>query len=224
MRTFKPHFEILPLPQRQLWPQLKNATLMGFILYGGTAVALRLGHRTSIDFDFFSEKPLDREAIRDSFAFVNRATTLQEQANTWVLLVPPESVAGAHVKLSFFGAITFGRVGEPEFTEDMTLQVASLDDLLATKLKVLLQRSEAKDYIDIATLLTTGVNLARGLSSARTLFGPNFQPSESLKALTYFEDGDLSTLSRAQKQILIDATKTVHALPEVVLRSQSLGN
>ncbi len=54
-------------------------------------------------------------------------------------------------------------VGEPEFTNDGVLLVASLDDLMATKLKVILQRPEAKDYRDIAATLETQVRLDRGL-------------------------------------------------------------
>lgn len=45
------------------------------------------------------------------------------------------------------------RMGEPSLTEDGVLQVASFDDLMATKLKVLLQRAEARDYRDIAAMI-----------------------------------------------------------------------
>ena len=47
-----PRLEILPAPQRRLWDDLKH-TPREFVLYGGTAPALRLGHRHSEDFDFF---------------------------------------------------------------------------------------------------------------------------------------------------------------------------
>lgn len=86
MRVFRPNLNILPLAQQRLWPQLKNASRMGFVLYGGTAIALRLGHRDSIDFDFFSAQPLNREAIKATFPFVSCATTLQDHNNTWVML------------------------------------------------------------------------------------------------------------------------------------------
>src|SRR5208337_4143629 len=97
------------------------------------------------------------------------------------------------------------RVGEPQWTDDRIVQVASLEDLLATKLKVLLQRVEAKDYLDVATLLGNGVSLARGMAAARSLFGPAFQPSECLKALVYFEGGDLNSLAESTKHLLIHA-------------------
>ena len=129
---------------------------------------------------------------------------------------------GTESEHSFFGTIAFGRVGEPDWTEDGVLQVASLDDLMATKVKVVLQRAEAKDYRDVAAMLGAGVSLARGLASARQLYGPNFQPSESLKALVYFSDGDLGTLTSVEKKTLIDAVKAVRDLPEVTLRSKFL--
>ena len=184
-RKFKPCIDILPSAQRLLWPELSNAPNLGFTLYGGTAIALRLGHRDSVDFDFFSEKPLDREAITAAFPFMQQSTTLQDHGNTWVVLVPYGNSEREHVKVSFFGTIAFGRVGEPEFTDD-------------------------------------GVSLSRGLASARLLYGPNFQPSESLKALVYFSDGDLETLTANEKKTLVDAVKVVRDLPDVILRSTSL--
>ena len=83
---------------------------------------------------------------------------LQEQPHTLTVLVPALEAEGHRapeqaVKLSFFGKLDFGRIDRPELTEDGVLNVASLDDLMATKLKVLLQRIEAKDYKDIAAWL-----------------------------------------------------------------------
>ena len=66
-----PHFTILPSAQRRLWPDLRSAPRLGFTLYGGTAIALRLGHRHSVDFDFFSDKALGREAIKNAFPFMH---------------------------------------------------------------------------------------------------------------------------------------------------------
>lgn len=44
----KPRLDILPDEQKKLWPQLAAARDLGFVLYGGTAVALQLGHRVSV--------------------------------------------------------------------------------------------------------------------------------------------------------------------------------
>jgi hypothetical protein len=219
---FNPHMEILPPAQQRLWAELASALVLGFVLYGGTAIALRLGHRTSIDFDFFSEKPLDREAINAAFPFMSASTVLQDAGNTLTVLVPYGDSQHSHVKVSFFGALGLGRVGEPGITQDRVLQIASLDDLMATKLKVLLQRAESKDYQDIAAMLKAGVSLAHGLAAAREMFGPSFQPSESLKALVYFADGDLSRLTREEKSVLVSAASAVRELPTSVIVSRRL--
>ncbi|MEC5320269.1 hypothetical protein VSX61_15220 [Brenneria populi subsp. brevivirga] len=80
---------------------------------------------------------------------------------------------------------------------------------MATKLKVILQRAEAKDYRDIAVMINAGISLSYGLAAARLMFGTNFQPSESLKALVYFNDGDLQSLTSAEKNTLVNAAKSV---------------
>ena len=221
-RTFTPCMEILPSVQQQLWPALRPAAGLGFVLYSGTAIALRLGHRTSVDFDFFTENPLDRDAIRAAFPFVSASIVLQDQPNTFTVNVPFDDNGGEYVKVSFFGTIAFGRVGTPDTTVDGVLQVASLDDLMATKVKVILQRAEAKDYRDIAAMVCAGVDLSKGLGAARVLFGLNFQPSESLKAMVYFEDGDLRNLTAGEKAWLTKAASETRDLPTVQIVAHQL--
>lgn len=222
IRTFTPCLEILPAAQRQLWPALRPAPQMGFVLYGGTAIALRLGHRTSVDFDFFTDQPLNRQALYASFPFLDRSTLLQDAPDALTALAPPSTPTDQHVKVSFFGTLSFGRVGEPELTDDGIVQVAALDDLMATKVKVILQRIEAKDYQDIAAMISAGISLSQGLASACALYGPAFQPSESLKALVYFDGGDLHRLTREERALLIKAASSVRALPTVDIRGHAL--
>jgi hypothetical protein len=139
---FEPRIEILPPAQKEIWPQLAPAPGLSFVLYGGTAVALHLGHRVSIDFDFFSSEPLEKAKIETSFQFARSAHTIQEEKNTLVLSVP---MPAGPVKISFFGGMGLGRINDPLRTKDLVLLVASLEDLLATKLKAILDRAEAKD-------------------------------------------------------------------------------
>lgn len=222
MLTFTPRMAILPAAQQALWPALKPLCALGFVLYGGTAIALRLGHRASVYFDFFSSHPLERTALHSAMPRLAQARSLQDQRDAWTVLIEDAQFPEQSVKLSFFGELSLGRVGQPDETQDGVLQVASLQDLLATKLKVILQRAEAKDYIDIAALLAAGLSLADGLAAARLLFGLNFQPSESLKALSFFGDGDLHTVSAAERAGLIDAAKNVRDLPSLSLLSHKL--
>lgn len=221
--TFHPRLEILPAEQRRLWPELAPTVRLGLVLYGGTAIALRLGHRASVDFDFFSEAPLDRAAIRAALAWVGRSRVVQDERDAWTMLVPSMGGERSEVKVSFFGGIDFGRVGEPECSSDGAVAVASLLDLLATKVKVVLQRAEAKDYRDVAAMLRAGVNLGDGLAAAVALFGDSYQPSESLRALVFFRDGDLPSLVDADRRLLVNAVSAVRDLPEARMVSRRLG-
>lgn len=213
--------DILSPEQSLLWNKLRPVSSLGFVLYGGTAVALRLGHRVSVDFVFFSDQKFDREILYATFPLLLHSTVLQDEQNALSVLVVSEQ-KNKPVKLSFFGTITLGRIGDPEITDDGVLQVASLDDLMATKVKVILQRAEAKDYQDIAGMIRARTSLSRGLAAARLFYGIKFQPSESLKALTYFKDGDLHTLNDDDKETLVTAASEVRHLPQVRLISKRL--
>jgi hypothetical protein len=207
--NFIPHLDILPPNQKALWPSLSVLVTLGFVLYGGTAVALQLGHRESIDFDFFNDQPLDRALLLAILPVLHDAKILQEVPDTLTV-----ETSGA-VKLSFFGGLGFGRVGTPLRANDTGLEVASLLDLMTTKLKVIMQRIEAKDYCDIASMLDAKVELAEGLAGARALYGLQFQPSESLKALTWFEGGDLHLLDQSLRTKLVAAAAAVTDLPKI---------
>ena len=209
---FDPRIEILPPAQKEIWLQLAPAADLSFVLHGGTAVALHLGHRVSIDFDFFRTAPLEKIKIETSFPFVRHARTIQEAENTVVLSVPMPS---GPVKVSFFGGRGLGRINDPLRTRDSMLLVASLEDLLATKLKTILDRAEAKDYRDIAAMLSAGVSLEKALAA----FVGNYRrdPVLPLRALGFFKDGDFPSLPKADQDLLRAARDGVSNLPDVHL-------
>jgi hypothetical protein len=216
-QCLEPKLEILPAAQKEIWSGLAPASDLDFVLYGGTAIALHLGHRKSLDFDFFRSEALDKDQIRAKFQFVRGSAVLQDAPETLVILV--QMPAGS-VKISFFGGIGFGRVNDPLPTCDGTLLVASLDDLMATKLKATLDRAEAKDYRDLAEMISAGVSLPAGLSAFRQMF--DGEPAQVLRAIGYFGDGDLKTLSTADRDALCNARDRIGQLPKVLLRQGSL--
>jgi predicted nucleotidyltransferase component of viral defense system len=63
---------ILPYGQKQLWQELSD-TPKNFVLYGGTALALRLGHRQSVDFDFFSSDSFNPGDLYKSIPYLQGA-------------------------------------------------------------------------------------------------------------------------------------------------------
>src|SRR5690606_3127532 len=137
--AFEPRTDILPKAQQEIWPLLAPAPKLSFVLYGGTAVALHLGHRVSVDFDLFRSAPLNKKELEAAFSFLSTATTIHEEPNT---LVVSAAMPSGPVKVSFFGGLAIGRINKPLRTKDSALLVASLEDLLATKLKAILDRAE----------------------------------------------------------------------------------
>lgn len=162
--------------------------------------------------------PLEKEVIRKRIAVKwGISSILQDEPNTFSFMVNED-----RVKLSFFGTITFGRVGEPFITTDRALVVASPIDLMATKLAVIIDRIEAKDYSDISALCRSGVSLELGLAAA-TLLYPEFPEMECLRALTHFKGGDLDSLSEETRAHLREMSASVRELPQIELKSLRLG-
>jgi Nucleotidyl transferase AbiEii toxin, Type IV TA system len=215
--SFEPKTEILPKAQQEIWPLLTPAPGLSFVLYGGTAVALHLGHRISLDFDFFRTEPLDKKGIETSFTFMRDAQAIQEDENTLVVIAPMQS---GPVKVSFFGGVAIGRINEPVRTDDATLLVASLEDLLATKLKAIMDRAEAKDYRDISAILSAGISLEKALGAFAKMYGKD--PGLPLRAMGFFKDGDLSSLPKGDQDILRQARDRVSEIPEVEISHGSL--
>jgi hypothetical protein len=98
------------------------------------------------------------------------------------------------------------------------LQVASLLDLAGTKASVVQMRAEAKDYIDIDALLSDGrIDLPMSRAAARDIYGSSYNPQITLKALSYFDDGNLRDLPTALRDRLAKAVRGIDLdrLPQV---------
>ena len=202
MPTFKPRLDVLPPAQRTLWPEL-DATPDHFTLYGGTALALRLGHRASLDFDFFSHLAFDPEAIATELPFLGGAERVQVESHTLTCRVD----RAGPVLVSFFGNLGLGEAGPRERAEGSMVHVASLLDLAGTKAAVVQKRAQARDYLDIDALIRHGIDLPRVLAAAAVVYGRSFNPLITLKALSYFDD--VSSLPRAVQERLRAAVEAV---------------
>lgn len=206
------HLEILPAGQRKLWEGRLLRGISGWVLYGGTALALRLGHRESVDFDFFSTAPLKPLEFSERMQFGN--DILQAAPNTL-------SVMHQGVKLSFFGGLSLGVVAPPDRLDDCP--VASLADLGACKLAALVNRVELKDYLDVAALLRQGVDLSHLLGCAEAIYHGAFPTAACLKSLTWFDDPALAGLGQDDKSLLERAALGVEGIPQVPLFAERIG-
>jgi len=159
----------------------------------------------------------DATAATSTLPFLESAELIQAAPSTATFLVERHG----RVKVSFFGGLSLGRVGDVSVCEDTTVRVASLLDLAAQKVRVVQVRAERKDYLDLMTLLQHGIRLPHALGAARALY-PDFAPLVSLKALSYFGDGDLERLPAETKRALSEAAAGVRTIDEVPLLSEQL--
>jgi hypothetical protein len=178
-----PNLSTLPPPQLKLWQEL-GATPEAFTLYGGTALTLRLGHRTSVDFDFFLNAPFDPERLASTLPYLKGAERVRMAPDTLTCRVD----RGGAVLVSFFGGLGLGQVAERDEVQGMALYVASLLDIAGTKMAVVQKRAEAKDYLDIDALLRHGVELPTALAAGSVVYGRSFNPLITLKAIGFFDD------------------------------------
>jgi Nucleotidyl transferase AbiEii toxin, Type IV TA system len=213
MTKFVPRLDILPAAQQRFWAEL-NQVPGGFVLYGGTAIALHLGHRESVDFDFFGKETFDPSKLEAEIPFMAGAQITQREPNTLTGTLD----RGGLVKVSFFGVPNIGRLRPPHVAEDNGLKVATLLDLAGTKVSVVQARAEAKDYIDIDAFVRAGsVDLPTALAAGRAIYGPAFNPQITLKALSFFDEGNLRSLPDEMKSRLVIAAREVDLdrLPDI---------
>ena len=194
------------MSQKRLWTEL-GRTPPEFVLYGGTALALRLGHRRSVDFDFFCGAPFDPDHLRARVPYLDGAAVIVQAPNTLTCLVDRHGP----VRVSFFGGLRINRIEDPETAVGSGVKVASLIDLAATKAELVQRRASAKDYLDLDAVTTSGgVALEDALAAAAAVHGPAFNPMPTLKALVYFDDGDLAAVPSEVRVRLADAVRTVN--------------
>ena len=214
MGTLTPNLNLLPESQRLIWPRL-DATPKHFVLYGGTALALRLGHRESVDFDFFSNLAFQPFALAQSIAYLADQPVTQQDKNTLSCDVSTEKGA---VKLSFFGGLSLRQIEAPDRVQSNGLAVASQRDIFGMKCATVTQRGESKDYLDIHALIVRGkMSLTEGLAAAGAIFGRQYNPVLTLQALSYFEDLP-EPLAGSVKADLSAAVRSVslQQLPQIV--------
>jgi len=172
-------YDILDTERKNVLPLL-GAFKDDFYLAGGTALALHLGHRDSVDLDLFTESHIDTqklfEVARDVLAG-HSLIKVQEEKDTLSI------VLDGRIKISFF-SYPYPLLKEPVTEEH--LRVASIEDIACMKLSAITGRASNKDYIDLYYILQD--------MPLMTLFGyvkqklPSLDINLVLKSMVYFDD------------------------------------
>jgi hypothetical protein len=179
------HQEVMPAPQQQMLRMAGPfATQTGFYLAGGTAIAIHLGHRRSVDLDWFTPNDIPdpmglASSVQDSVAeFQIRETakgTLHGQAGG--------------VKFSFL-EYRYPSLVEPVEWPEYGCRLAGLEDLVCMKLSAIGSRGAKKDFIDIYALGRAHFTLDEMLGLYRRKFAVE-DVGHVVMSLTYFDDAEL---------------------------------
>jgi hypothetical protein len=174
------HKEILNNNQIELLPLIREFSKQ-FILVGGTAIGLQIGHRQSIDFDLFTNKLIKPQSIKSKLKNQGIDFNVIHQEYDQLHLIVH------NVKLTFF---TFPYEIEKQEVFNNIIGMPDLLTLSAMKALSLGGRAKWKDYVDLYFLLNSHCPLNKIELKAKDLFGDAFSPKLFRQQLSYFKDID----------------------------------
>lgn len=196
--TFEAKTNIFSRPQEELWTKLGDQIPESWVLYGDTAICLRLGHRFSLDFQFKSAAHFTPDHLREKIPFLRNAQVLESR---WSHLEVAAVGGPTPVAITFDGGQTIAQI-HPVERAGNGLAVASLADLAGEKMYRVSQRPTAKDCRDVAALIHEGTSIDEMLGCAKAMYGERFDHKEALKNLTSVDRSDLH-LDRETEWFLI---------------------
>lgn len=173
------HLEVLPSPARTVLARLgPPVTKRGFYMAGGTALALQLGHRRSVDFDWFREAN-----IEDPVALARELDVEVRSTSENTLHAVAEGV-----RISCF-RYPYALLQPLVPAGDLGCSLAPIADIAAMKLAAISQRGSRRDYHDVVAIGRAGLDLAGMLEGFRSKFSIR-DVGHVLAALAWFDDAD----------------------------------
>ncbi|MDR1756461.1 MAG: nucleotidyl transferase AbiEii/AbiGii toxin family protein [Culturomica sp.] len=174
--------DILSKEQVELLPLMRQFR-REFYLVGGTAIALQLGHRRSVDFDLFKLSKINTTRTLNKLDAAKLSYIVTRRVSEQINLVLN------HVKLTFF---QYPYVVEANVVFENVFRMPDLLTLAAMKAYALGRRSKWKDYVDLYFLLRDHYTLDHIAQKADLLFGQMFSGKLFRSQLAFHKDIDYS--------------------------------
>lgn len=186
------HLEILPKRQKILFDCLsKLEWLKDFYLAGGTALALQIAHRQSIDFDFFTEKEFDTRRIKNKLISFGNFELFSESEQILDGRI-------SSIRISFFNFVYPLIKQTKSFCH---MRIISREDIAAMKLAAISSRGSRKDFIDFYFLLKE-FSLSEIVGFFEKKYGKNKENLYcALKGLIYFNDAERHPMPNMLKSV-----------------------
>ena len=174
------HSEILSDNQKELLPLMAQFR-REYYLVGGTAIALYLGHRRSIDFDLFKPSAINHKRNLDKIAASSFTHAVTRRVSEQMNLVIND------VKVTFF---QYPFPIDPTAKFENCFRLPPLLQLAAMRAYALGRRSKWKDYVDLYFLLLDHFTIADISAVATQIFGNLYSEKMFRSQLCYFDDVD----------------------------------
>ena len=141
-----------------------------YILCGGTALAMQIGHRKSEDLDFMMWRKSKTEKPEVNWNAIEKELTekVGEIENFNMLGFDQVEFLVKGVKFSFFVSDNYSPVTSPiEYLGN--IRIADIEAIMAMKMEVMLRRLKFRDYYDIYCILRKGYSIHKGIEKALSL-------------------------------------------------------
>lgn len=180
--------DCLPTKLREVWPLLAYAVAgVEGALFGGTALAIHLRHRQSFDLDYLVAGPFDPSAVASRLAASAECRALGQDSDALRVVANGVTVEVFRPPTRGFNPGVERRLQTPRIVDG--LAVASLADLLASKLDLLLYRQKLRDYIDVAAIDARGAySIEDGLLFHEERYGETPGSFELARIVDLLED------------------------------------
>jgi hypothetical protein len=191
------HAETLTKNTKKIWNKIKKfEKIKDFYLAGGTALALQIGHRISVDLDFFSDEPIKKTLLQDIEDFFEKPVeVLIKSKNELTIMIDEVKVTFLHYSFPLIYPLK----------KDDSIKIADIKEISLMKAYTLGRRQSFKDYVDLYTVVSKDlITLKLIVENAKNKYEEVFNDRVFLEQLVYIDDIEDEPIQWIDKSVSIE--------------------